>query len=157
MSIFNFHYKFWNVEDRGFIMIIICRHTQLMAQIQIAQGQWPCDHDFDLYAKNSFFVPRALAKVGDIKTHSSICPSICPFVHPSVTKTLTWLISSEVLKKEHWYLACMVLKLVTSTFNLHHAVTLNFFKVKFVAARGTTILRICFSYFVVKEGIVFHK
>ena len=69
------------------------------------------------------FVPRALAKAGDIKTPSSVCPSLCPSVRLSVTKTLTWLISSEVLKIEHWYLACMVL--VTNPFNWHHAVTLT--------------------------------
>ena len=53
------------------------------------------------------------------KTHSSVCLS----VRPSVTKTLTLLISSEVLMIEHWYLACMIL--VTSPFNWHHAVTLT--------------------------------
>ena len=41
------------------------------------------------------------AKVGDIKSHSSVCPTVCPSVCPSVTKTLTWLISSEVLMIEH--------------------------------------------------------
>ena len=46
------------------------------------------------------------------------------FVHPSVTKTLTWLISSEVLMIEHWYLACMIL--LTSPFYWYHAFTLTF-------------------------------
>ena len=87
-----------------------------------------------------FIVPHALAKAGDIKTHSSFSQSVCP----SVTKTLTWLISSEVFMIEHWYVACMVL--VTSLFYWNHAVTLtltfDLFNVKFVAVRGTTILRI---------------
>ena len=52
----------------------------------------------------------------DIKTHSSV-----PLF---VTKTLTWLISSEVLMIEHLYLACMIL--VTSPFKWHHVVTLTF-------------------------------
>ena len=81
------------------------------------------------------------AKAGDIKTHSSVHPSVCLSVCLSVTKTLTWFISSEILMMEHWYLACMIL--VTSPFNLHHALTLTYFKVKVVAGRGTTILRIC--------------
>ena len=46
-------------------------------------------------------VPRALAKAGDIKTHSSVLLSVRPSLRLSVTKTLTWLISSEVLKIEH--------------------------------------------------------
>ena len=60
----------------------------------------------------------------DIKTHSSVCLSVRPSVHLSVTKTLTWLISSEVLMIEHWYLACMIL--VTGPFYWYHAVTLTF-------------------------------
>ena len=39
-------------------------------------------------------------------------------------KTLTWLISFEVLMIEHWYLACMVI--VTNPFYWYHAVTLTF-------------------------------
>ena len=47
---------------------------------------------------NINFCPPHFAKAGDIlKTHSSV-----PL---SVTKTLTWLISSEAFKIEHWYLA----------------------------------------------------
>ena len=37
------------------------------------------------------------AKAGDIKTHSFVRLSLCL----SVTKTLTWLISAEVLMIEH--------------------------------------------------------
>ena len=59
-------------------------------------------------------VLRALAKARDIKSHSSVCPSVCL----SVTKTLSWLISSVVLKIEYWYLACMIL--VTRLFHWHH-------------------------------------
>ena len=42
---------------------------------------------------------------GDIKTHSSVRLLVCLFVPLSVTKTKTWLMSSEVLKIEHniWY------------------------------------------------------
>ena len=48
-----------------------------------------------------FIVPRAIAKAGDIKTHSSVCLSVPLSVRLSVTKTLTWLISSALLKIEH--------------------------------------------------------
>ena len=54
----------------------------------------------------------------------SVCLSVPLSVRPSVTKTLTLHISSEVLMIEHWYLACMIL--VTSPFHWHHAVTLTF-------------------------------
>ena len=64
--------------------------------------------------------PPPFVKAGDFKTHSSVCLSLCL----SVTKTLTWLISSEVLMIEHWYLTCMIL--VIGPFNWHHAVTLTF-------------------------------
>ena len=85
--------------------------------------------------KNWANCPPPFAKAGDNKTNSSVCMS--------VTKTLTWFKSSEILMTEHWYLACMIL--VTSPYNLHHAVTLTlvYFKVKVVARRGTTILQIC--------------
>ena len=56
----------------------------------------------------------SFAKAGDIKTHSSVRLSVC---HKN------WLISSEVLMIEHWYLACMIL--VTSPFYWYHAVTLT--------------------------------
>ena len=59
------------------------------------------------------FCPRPLAKSGDIKTRLSLCPS--------VTKILTWIISSDVLMIKHWYLACVIL--VASPFHWHHAVT----------------------------------
>ena len=42
--------------------------------------------------------PPPFAKAGDIKTHFSVCRlSLCL----SITKTLTWLISSEVLMIQH--------------------------------------------------------
>ena len=69
------------------------------------------------------FCPPPFAKAGDIKSHSSVRPSLRPSVPLSVTKTLTWLISSEVLMIEHWYLACMIL--VTGPFNWHQVVTLT--------------------------------
>ena len=68
-------------------------------------------------------------------------------VRLSATKILTWLISSEVLTKEHCYLACTIL--VTNPFNWHHAMTLTCYKVKFVATQGTTILWICLSVYVI--------
>ena len=67
-----------------------------------------------------YFCPPPFTKAGDIKTHR---PSACLSVRLSVTKTLTWLISSEVLMIEHWYLACMIL--VTSHFYWYHVVTLT--------------------------------
>ena len=67
---------------------------------------------------------------------------------PSVTKTLTWVISSKVLMIEHWYLACMIL--VTSPFYLYHVVilTLTFFLLQgqICCREGTTILQICLFY-----------
>ena len=67
----------------------------------------------------SFFLLNcpSIRKRGTLKL---IRQSVCP----SVTKTLTLLISSEVLMIEHWYLTCMIL--VTRPFNWHHAVTLTF-------------------------------
>ena len=47
------------------------------------------------------------------------------FVRLSVTKTLTWLISSVVLMIEHWYLACIIL-VTFNPFDGHHAVTFTF-------------------------------
>ena len=71
--------------------------------------------------QSTLFVPHlALAKAGNIEIYSSICQSL----YLSVTKTLTWLISSEVLMIERWYLACMIIE--TSPFNWHHSVTLTF-------------------------------
>ena len=78
------------------------------------------------------FVPRLSRKRGTLNLiRPSVPPSVRPSVRPSlrppvplsVTKTLTWLISSEVLMIEHWYLACMIL--VTGPFNWHHVVTLT--------------------------------
>ena len=56
----------------------------------------------------------AFSKARDFQTQSSVC----------LSQKLTWLISSKVLKIEHWYLAFMIL--VTSPFNWHHDVTLTF-------------------------------
>ena len=71
-----------------------------------------------------YFCPPLSRKRGDIKSHSSVRPSLPPSVRLSVTKTLTWLISFEVLMIEHWYLTCMII--VTSPFYWYHAVTLTF-------------------------------
>ena len=76
------------------------------------------------YLPFDFFSPAFCESGGTFKR---ISPSVCQLVRPSVrlpvTKTLTWLISSEVLMIEHWYLACMIL--VTSPFYWYHAVTLT--------------------------------
>ena len=56
------------------------------------------------------FVPRFMQKR---KTLKLICPSVCSSHCLSVT--LSWLISSDVLKIYHWYSACMIL--VTRPFN----------------------------------------
>ena len=45
---FNLRYNFWAVRDGDFIFGM---NTPLMMPFQ----KWPCDHDFDLEAKNSFF------------------------------------------------------------------------------------------------------
>ena len=46
--------------------------------------------------------PALLRKRGTLKLiRPSFCPSVRPSGRLSVTKTLTWLISSEVLKIEH--------------------------------------------------------
>ena len=45
----------WSVRNRGFIFGM---HTQIMTPFQMTPRsitQWPCDLDFDLRAKNSFF------------------------------------------------------------------------------------------------------
>ena len=47
------------------------------------------------------YCPLPFAKAGDIKTHLSVRHSVCLSVHLSVKKTLTWLISSEVLMIEY--------------------------------------------------------
>ena len=91
-----------------------------------------CSMIFQLYepchakrALSVFFIPLVW-KVhrGHLVFGSSVCLSVHLSVRLSVTKTLTWLISSEVLMIEHWYLACMIL--VTSPFYWCNAVTLNF-------------------------------
>ena len=61
------------------------------------------------------FCPLPFMKVLDIKTHSSICPSVCH-------KNFNLAHIFEVLMIEHWYLACIV----TSPFYWYHAVTLTF-------------------------------
>ena len=54
-----------------------------------------------LYLVRTLFFPALLRNLrggGGIKTHSSVRLLVCLPVSLSVTKTLTWLISSEVLK-----------------------------------------------------------
>ena len=53
-----------------------------------------------------------------IPIHLAVCVSI--------TKSLTWLISSEVFIIDHWYLAYMILVTNASPLNWHNAVTLTF-------------------------------
>ena len=58
-------------------------------------------------------------KRGDIKSHSSVCPSLCP----SVTKTLTLAITFALLQVELWYLARVFF--VTRPFRWYHVMTLT--------------------------------
>ena len=51
-----------------------------------------------IYTQLSFLSPRISRKRGTLKL---ICTSVHQSVRLSVTKTLTWLISSEVLMIEH--------------------------------------------------------
>ena len=122
-------------------MIYWCHMVVCILDLQFTL-QWP-RHQMAIAVPNTIIssCPPPFAKAGDIKTHLS--------VRLSVTKAWTWLISSEVLI-EHWYLACMIL--VTSPFNLHHAMTLTltYFKVKVVAGRGTTIFQICLLWTVLR-------
>ena len=48
---FNLRYNFWAVRDKDFIFGM---HTPLMTPLKWHQGQWPCDLDIDLEAKNRF-------------------------------------------------------------------------------------------------------
>ena len=102
-----------------------------------------------------YFCPPLSRKRGDIKSHSSVRPSLPPSVRLSVTKTLTWLISFEVLMIEHWYLTCMII--VTSPFYWYHAVTLTFdlSQGQIWCRAGTTILRIfIFTYTTKRLSII---
>ena len=91
------------------------------------------------------FCPPLSRKRGDIKSHSSVCPSVCLSVCPSVTKTLTLAITFALLQIELWYLyVCSLWQdLSGGTMSWPWRWPLTFFKVKFVAERGTTILWIC--------------
>ena len=88
-----------------------------------------------------------------------IHPSVCPSVHPSKCHKnfnlahIFWSINAlsfllqkiwARLKFLAWYLAYMIL--VTRPLNQHNIVSmiLTYFNVKFVAARGTTILRFAY-------------
>ena len=90
--------------------------------------------------QSSYFrcCPPLLRKRGDIKSHLSICPSLCPSDRPSVCH-------KNFNKIEHWYFACMIL--VISSFKWRHAVTLtltfDLFQGQSCCLAGTTILRIC--------------
>ena len=67
------------------------------------------------------YCPPLLRKRGDIKSHSSVCPSLCLSVRLSVTKTLTLAITFALLQVEPWYLACVFF--VTRLFQWYHVVT----------------------------------
>ena len=88
------------------------------------------------------YCPRFSRKLVTLKL---IRLSVRLSVFPSVTNTLTWLISSEVLMIDHWYLACFILVTSPSICNMRWPLPwpLTYFKVKFVSGRGTTILRVC--------------
>ena len=75
------------------------------------------------YIRNGNLLSPAFAKAWDIKSHSSVRPSVCLSVCPSVTKTLTLAITFALLQIELWYLACVFL--VTRPFRWYHVVTLT--------------------------------
>ena len=85
-----------------------------------------------------YFLPTIFAlcpplsrKHGDIKSHSSVrpsvclsvCLSVCPSVCMSVTKSLTLAITFALLQIELWYLACVFF--VRRPFWWYHVVTLT--------------------------------
>ena len=85
-------------------------------------------------------------------TPTFVVPCLSQNVHPSVPKTLTWLLSSGILMIEHWYLACIIL--VTSPFYWYHAVTLTFYLLQgqFVAGRGSQFFEFaCFFFSITTE------
>ena len=86
----------------------------------------------------TLIVPRLSQKW---RTWKSVCLSDVFVCH----KNLPWLITSQVLKIEHSYLACRIL--VTIPFYWYHAMTLTFYRLQgqFCCQAGTTILRICLS------------
>ena len=71
--------------------------------------------------------PTLSRKHWDIKSHSSVCPSVRLSVRLSirlsVTKTLTLAIPFALLQVEPWYLACVFF--VTRPFRWYHVVTLT--------------------------------
>ena len=73
----------------------------------------------DQRIQNRNFCPPLSRKRGDIKSHSSIRPS----VRLSVTKTLTLAITFALLQVELSYLACVFF--VTRPFRWYHVVTLT--------------------------------
>ena len=89
-------------------------------------------HMYVVFWSLTFVVPHALAEAGDIT-----------LIRLSVTKTLTCLISFEVIMIKHWFFKCMILN-CDKPFQLAPCCDLCFdlLPSKFVAARGTTILRI---------------
>ena len=91
------------------------------------------------------YCPPLSRKRGDIKSHSSVRPSVPLSVCLSVTKTLTLAITFALLQIEPWYLACVFLwqDFSDGTMSWPWRWPLTYFKVKFVAERGTTILWIC--------------
>ena len=106
---------------RIFILLILTFELQFKKKNCVSSNCWSPTNEtawrWETYIIS--FLPRPSVR-------SSVYSPVHPPVHSSVCpsqKTLTWLISSEVLMIEHWYLACMIL--VTNPFNLHHAVTLS--------------------------------
>ena len=92
---------------------------------------------------HGYFCPKPFAKAGNIKAH---CPSLRRPVSLSVTKTLTWLMSTEVFIIDHWYLTWIIL--VISPLYWYHVVTWTFDLLQghlFFVGRGTTDLRIWLS------------
>ena len=106
------------LKDRHFIFDM---HTLLIKRFLAIDSRVYGIMTFTMtFIQTIAFCPRLSRKRGTFKL---ICPSVPLSVCLSVTKSLTWLISSEILMIWYWYLACMIL--VTSPFNWHHAVTLT--------------------------------
>ena len=111
-------------SNQGFYYTLIT-HTAYLDLVYISQvvnGPRVC-HDLKSRFLLHSYCPPLSRKRGDIKSHSSVRPSVCLSVCPSVTKTLTLAITFALLQIELWYLACVFL--VTRPFRWYHVVTLT--------------------------------
>ena len=122
-----YHYKNIEYKEKKLINSKILRFNYILLWIQLDTNL------FELGMPNSQSTPHLARTLrcsvpallrnlgGGIKTHSSVCLLVCLSVPLSVTKTLTLLISSEILNDLH---------LVTMAF------TLTYFKVNLLWPPG---------------------